>query len=66
MTNDEAILALRAELLRQNAALNDIDHALRSLGDVELEIPGTFLEELDAIATRCAPKATETLTGLRA
>jgi len=65
MTN-EAITALEDELIRQNAALNEINDALRSLGDVEIHVPATFIDELDEIANRCAPRATETINGLRA
>jgi hypothetical protein len=65
MTN-EAMTALEAALLRQNAALSEFTDALRSLGDVELHVPSTFLEELDEIATRCAPQVTPTINGLRA
>ena len=64
--NDESMTALEAELLRQNVALIEFNRVLQSLGDVELQVPASFLEELDEIAQRCEPTRSETINGLRA
>lgn len=66
MFNATTTAALEAELLRQNAALAELTETLKSLGDVELHVPASFLEELDAIAQRCTPTTPATFNGLRA
>ena len=66
MFNETTTAALEAELLRQDAAFAELTETLKSLGDVELHVPATFLEELDAIVQRCTPITAETFNGLRA
>ncbi len=51
MTHDEKLEALRAELAKQDEALAAVKAALESAGDVELPVPASFLEELEAITT---------------
>jgi hypothetical protein len=64
MTN-EAMAALEAELLRQNAALTEFNDALRSLGDVELQVPAAFLEELDEVTQVAGATCASAVNGIR-
>ena len=66
MFNETTTAALEAELLRQDAALAEFNETLKSLGDVELHVPATIHEELDANAQRSAPITSQDLNGLRA
>lgn len=56
--------ALAAELERQNAAFDEVKAALTQLGDVELQVPQAFLDELDELAS--APKPPAGFTSIHA
>jgi len=61
-TLDSATLdALAAELDRQNAVLEETFDELRALGDANVAVPRSFLEELEE-ACRPVPRAPQPMT----
>ncbi len=53
----DALSALAAEIERQNAAFDDARSTLGALGDVELHVATSFLEELDSLTATSTPVA---------
>jgi hypothetical protein len=47
---DEALRGIEAELARQDEAWKEVESILTSLGDVQLAIPQTFLDEIEELA----------------
>ena len=46
---NDPLETLQAELARQNESLSAFEQTLRGLGDVQLHVPQTILEELDEL-----------------
>lgn len=46
---NDPLETLQAELTRQHESLFAAEQTLRGLGDVQLEVPQTFLDELDEL-----------------
>jgi len=64
--NDESLSALAEEIERQNAKLEDVKNSLAALGDVQLEVPTTFLDDLDELAARRPSSFATPLNAVRA
>lgn len=64
--NDEKLSKIAAEIEQQNEALAELEGTLRTLGDVDLEVPKAFLEELDELtAPRAATNPAMSVYGIR-
>jgi hypothetical protein len=53
MTNDEKLEALRMELARQDAALDNARQQMEAFADLRIEVPESWLRELE---DACAPQ----------
>jgi hypothetical protein len=58
--------AIEEELARQDAELAQLKTTLESLGDVELLVPQTVLDEIEELATPRNPDSTISIVGIRA
>ena len=47
--HDELLSALTAEIDRQNTAYGEAKSALMSLGEVELQVPAAFIDDLEEV-----------------
>jgi len=47
--HDEPLSALTAEIDRQNTAYGEAKSALMSLGEVELQVPAAFIDDLEEV-----------------
>lgn len=47
--NHDKLLEIQAELERQNQAFEAVKAEALTLGDVDLDVPPTFFDELDAL-----------------
>ena len=64
---DERVAALRREIERQNKAWAEVQAAFSQLGDVSLDVPSEFFDELEQATTpRASPSRTvRTPVGIR-
>lgn len=65
--HEETLAAIAAQIQQQDAAFAKAKAGIQELGDAEIEIPSTFLEELDDLCTpRTSGLAIPTIHGVRA
>lgn len=64
--NDDSLTAIADQIERQNVALADFERELATLGDVELQVPSAFLDELDSLAAPRASIGLININGVRA
>ncbi|HVH47515.1 MAG TPA: hypothetical protein VM925_34505 [Labilithrix sp.] len=64
--NDDPLSALHAEIERQNAAFEEVKTELSTLGDVEIDVPRSLLDELESLAAPPTSTCTTNINGLRA
>lgn len=66
MNDDVTLEAMANQIERQSAALAQFERELTALGDVELDVPTAFLDELESLAAPRGAIGWVNINGVRA